>query len=97
MARVRVKEGRRRAAGRCTFCPEAAYAVRDVHRIVPGAAGGTYAWANTVPVCSNCHRRIHAGLITIHGRRLTSSGRHVLHCTIDHVEQFVREPHLFDE
>ena len=64
---------------KCHFCPVDKYDLLDVHRIVPGAAGGKYTPANSVTVCSNCHRRIHAGEIIIERWYPTSAGVKILH------------------
>ena len=37
----------------------------DVHRIVYGCDGGKYIKGNVLPVCPNCHRLIHRGLLKI--------------------------------
>lgn len=89
------REGRKRAAGRCLFCPEAAYAVLDSHRVIPGEAGGTYRWDNIIPACATCHRKAHAGLIVVHERRATSGGRHAVRATVDGVENWYIEPSVF--
>jgi hypothetical protein len=72
MSRLQVK--RRGVDARCVFCGEDDPVVLDCHRLKPGSQGGRYSWANTITVCSNDHRRIHAGKILVHGRRLCTSG-----------------------
>ena len=37
----------------------------DRHRIKYGSNGGIYTLGNTLSVCPNCHRLIHAGLLQI--------------------------------
>lgn len=73
------KQERKRCDGKCYFCPENDYSILDVHRIVEGADGGEYTEFNTVTTCSNCHRRIHAGQITIDRYYLVSNGKWILH------------------
>lgn len=63
----------------CHLCPNDDYSQLDVHRIVPGELGGKYTNHNTVILCVSCHRRVHAGQITIERWYSTSAGRKVLH------------------
>jgi len=58
----------------CKFCKEDNYASLNVHRIVPGSEGGKYTKLNTVVICANCHAKVHAGLITIHGWQFSTAG-----------------------
>lgn len=69
--------------GKCNFCDVDDYQLLDVHRISPGAEGGVYSAANSVVVCSNCHRKIHAGKIKIDRKYFSSSGTYVIHCWIE--------------
>lgn len=69
--------------GCCFFCKEANYALLDCHRIVEGSK---YEHGNTVTLCANCHRRVHAGEITIDRRYLRSDGKWVLHYWKDNKE-----------
>lgn len=66
--------------GKCHFCGESDYAALNVHRIVEGRDGGTYAEHNTLTVCANCHGRIHQGEIRI-DRKYPAAGKRlwVLH------------------
>lgn len=64
---------------KCYFCSCDQYELLDVHRIVEGCEGGEYTAYNTVTVCSNCHRKIHAGFIRIDRKYFTSNGVWVLH------------------
>lgn len=34
----------------------------DIHRLIPGAEGGTYDVGNIVALCVRCHREVHRGL-----------------------------------
>jgi 5-methylcytosine-specific restriction endonuclease McrA len=52
----------------CFFCGEKEYDLLDGHRIIEGQDGGTYNWWNILTLCSNCHRRVHAGIIKILGK-----------------------------
>ena len=79
------KQAKKKYDGECFFCQEKDYALLDAHRILPGEHGGTYDWMNTLTVCSNCHRRIHAGEIKI-DRKYQSTGGLVVRYFIDEVE-----------
>lgn len=67
---------------KCQICDEDNYDLLDAHRITPGSEGGKYTKHNTVCLCSNCHRKVHAGLITIDGKFESTKGT-VLHYFID--------------
>lgn len=58
----------------CFFCGEDDYALLDVHRIIEGANGGEYTEANSLVVCSNCHRKVHDGQIRIAGKFKSTKG-----------------------
>ncbi len=75
--------------GRCTFCPETNLNILDTHRILPGSEGGEYHIRNSLIVCSNCHRRIHAGEITCDRKYLRTDGRWVLRYFEDGQEKWV--------
>jgi 5-methylcytosine-specific restriction endonuclease McrA len=72
------KSHKKQVDKRCKFCGGDEYCTLDVHRIVPGAAGGKYTEHNTVTACSNCHRKIHEGKIKI-DRKYPSTMGWVLH------------------
>lgn len=80
------KNIRKLADGKCFFCPETNANLLDAHRILFGKNGGRYHDLNMVTLCSNCHRRVHAGEIVIDRRYLSTSGKHVLHYWIGGVE-----------
>jgi hypothetical protein len=84
-----VKECVKRFHGRCLLCAENVPEVLDGHRPLPGSAGGRYVWGNIMTLCATCHRKVHAGLVTIHGRYLSTAGYYVWHCTVGGVERWV--------
>lgn len=73
---------------KCYFCPCDTYDLLDVHRIVEGSQGGRYTEFNTVTACSLCHRKIHAGLIKIDRKYLSTNGRWILHYWLDAEEKW---------
>ena len=75
------KKAKKKRDGQCYFCKESDYDLLDLHRIKEGANGGEYTSHNTVTVCSNCHRKIHAEKIKIHGRHYSTAGKYILHFT----------------
>jgi predicted restriction endonuclease len=64
---------------KCYFCGTEDYNILDAHRIIPGCEGGTYNWLNMLVICSNCHRKVHAGKIKVFRKYLSTSGRWILH------------------
>lgn len=52
----------------CVICN---FPITDVHRLIPGGLGGTYADANCVPLCPNHHRATHFA-IRWHNAHFTS-------------------------
>lgn len=83
------KKIRKIIEGKCLFCGIEDTALLDVHRIVPGSAGGKYFEANEVICCANCHRRIHDDQIQVLGKNFCSNGRWLVHCIIDGQEQYL--------
>jgi hypothetical protein len=77
------KIAKKKAEGKCRFCSCDNYELLDVHRIIEGNQGGIYSDQNTVVVCANCHRKIHAGIIKIDRQYPTMSGRLSLHYWIE--------------
>ena len=76
------------SAKKCRICGENDYNILDCHRILPGSKNGTYKNSNTVIVCSNCHRKIHAGGIEVDRYYPTTTGR-LLRVIIDDKEDFI--------
>lgn len=75
---------------KCFFCAESNYNLLDTHRILEGAKGGKYLEHNMLTICSNCHRRVHAGEIVI-DRKYDSTSGPVVHYFVDGVEYWRRE------
>jgi len=88
--RVRHQTARKKLDGKCFFCPETDVALLDCHRIVPGEQGGRYQWANTLTLCANCHRKVHAGTIVVVARRQSTGGTYI-QCRIDGEDKFIKE------
>jgi hypothetical protein len=65
----------------CFFCGLDDYSLLDCHRIVPGELNGHYTPKNTLVTCANCHRRIHAGQIVIHGKYYSTAARYMVNYT----------------
>lgn len=63
------------ARGRCVLCGESNQNVLDIHRIHEGNKGGTYDYENTICLCANDHRKVHAGEIKIIRKYKTLSHR----------------------
>lgn len=63
---------------KCFFCDLDLYETLDVHRIVAGCNGGNYNNYNSITVCANCHRLIHAGEILVDKKYMSTKGL-VLH------------------
>ena len=82
------KKSFKQSCGKCIICGEDRYELLDTHRIIPGSVGGKYTKENSISSCSNCHRLIHAGEITVHRYYNSTSGK-VLHVTIDGEEKFL--------
>jgi hypothetical protein len=60
---------------KCVTCGEDNKRVLDAHHVIPRTDPRSTDLAdNLIPVCSNCHRKIHAGDIIIEGRFPTSKG-----------------------
>jgi predicted restriction endonuclease len=73
---------------KCYFCGEDNYDLLDAHRIIPGEQGGKYNDHNILVICSNCHRKCHAGIIKIDRKYMSTTGRWVLHYWIDGEEKW---------
>lgn len=68
--------------GGCRFCGETTESVLDEHHIIFQSKGGLDIPGNRVFACSNCHRKVHAGLIVIDRWYSTTSGDR-LHCWLE--------------
>lgn len=84
------KKAFKKCQGKCRLCGESRYDLLDVHRIIAGAEGGKYTPDNSVTLCSNCHRLVHAGDITIH-RYYNSTAGKILYITVDGEDKFVEK------
>lgn len=73
---------------KCHFCGCDQYELLDVHRIIEGSDGGKYTEFNTVTTCALCHRKIHAGMIKIDRKYLSTTGRWLLHYWLDGEEKW---------
>jgi 5-methylcytosine-specific restriction endonuclease McrA len=73
--RIKNKKTYKLSRGKCVLCGESNLATLDIHRIHEGANKGTYDHENCVLLCSNCHRKVHAGQIKIIRRHKTLSWR----------------------
>ena len=73
--RIKNKKNYKLARGKCVLCGESNINVLDVHRVFEGYKGGEYEYENTVCLCANCHRKVHAGEIKITRKYKTLSHR----------------------
>ena len=60
--------------GECRLCKSTETSTFDVHRIQHGKDGGKYNLLNSVCLCSNCHRKVHANEIELLGYIRSSHG-----------------------
>jgi len=82
------KQAFKHTARYCRICKNPEYVVRHVHRILPGSEGGKYTYANSVPLCANCHSLVHADQIVI-DRWYPSTAGYLLRIIEKGVERFV--------
>jgi len=82
------KVAKKKAEGKCYFCPVSDYACLHCHRILSGEDGGIYTDFNTIVVCANHHAQIHSGQIVVDRKYLSTSGRWVLHFWENGVEHW---------
>lgn len=80
------KKATKKFAKKCYFCNENNYVSLQCHRIIFGENNGTYEDKNVLVVCGNCHAKIHAGIIKIDRKYLSTSGSWILHYWIDDQE-----------
>ena len=78
------KKNFKRRSRECQICGENNYKLLDVHRI---KWGGKYSFDNCVSLCTNCHRKVHSGIIEIKGWKHSSIGR-ILHFIENNEEKF---------
>lgn len=50
---------------KCELCGLDILQVLDSHHIIPRALGGSDKQENKITLCANCHRMIHAGILTL--------------------------------
>lgn len=61
---------------RCEVCSENNKKILDAHHVIPRSdPRSTDKRDNLICVCSNCHRRIHAGEVIIEGWYSTTQGK----------------------
>lgn len=68
------KKAEKKIVGKCVLCEENNQALLDVHRIEFGSKGGKYTRQNSLVTCCACHRKIHAGQITIDRKYNSTDG-----------------------
>jgi 5-methylcytosine-specific restriction endonuclease McrA len=83
------KKSFKKSAGKCRLCGETKYELLDTHRLTPGSDGGKYTDANSVVLCSNCHRSVHAGFVKLERYYLCTDGTCKLLIIRNGVEEFV--------
>lgn len=70
----------KKSCGCCAICRVDTYELLDVHRWkVEGKDGGKYKKSNSISLCSNCHRLVHADIITIDGIFESTAGPVVIY------------------
>lgn len=88
MKKIINKVAKKKIDKECLFCGTDVYEVLDCHRIIPGENGGLYTEHNTITTCANCHRKIHAGFITIDRKYFSTNGKWMLHYWEDDIEKW---------
>lgn len=78
---------------KCFFCGESNENLLDAHRIIPGKDGGKYVTSNMLCICSNCHRKVHSGVIVV-DRKYKSTNGTVVHYFIGNEEFWKPESFL---
>lgn len=86
---IQDKKSFKKSQGQCRICGNQIYSTLDIHRIKPGEEGGKYFFSNTTILCSNCHRKIHAGEIEIDRYYKSTSGKDMLRIIENGEEKFV--------
>lgn len=89
---MRAAKAKKNWIGACLFCGGGDASLLDNHRgLVEGKAGGKYTWANTLPLCPNCHRKCHLGQIEVLGRHPSTGGCFYYRISEAGVERLVKE------
>lgn len=88
MRRLSIQQKSKLIEKKCQICKIENYALLDAHRIVPGVENGKYTSSNILVICSNCHRKIHAGDIEILSKSYSTSGNYVVRYLENGVEKF---------
>ena len=87
--RIKNEKNYKKARGKCVLCGETNINVLDIHRIYEGHKGGTYDDENTVCLCSNDHRKVHAGEIKIIRKYKTLSHREYIEVVENGISRMV--------
>ncbi len=88
-----VQQVRKHFDARCFFCGLDLYEILEAHRILPGADDGKYHWANILTCCRNCHGKLTAGLIVVHGAHPATYAARVISVMDEHGREFWRADH----
>ena len=74
------KKAYKKSCGKCAICGLDAYETLDVHRWkTEGKDGGKYTKGNSLVLCANHHRMVHAEVIKIEGVFQSTAGRVVIY------------------
>ena len=74
------KKAYKRGCGKCAICGLEIYEALDVHRWkVEGKDGGRYTKGNSVVLCANHHRMVHADQIEIKGIYNSTAGEVIIY------------------
>lgn len=69
------KKAYKKSHGKCAICGLDLYETLDVHRWkVEGKDGGKYTRGNSLVLCANHHRMVHANMIEIEGVYESTAG-----------------------
>jgi len=74
------KKAYKKSCGKCAICGLDAYETLDVHRWkTEGKDGGKYTKGNSLVLCANHHRMVHAEVIKIEGVFQSTAGRVIIY------------------